>query len=143
MYLNPDVWGSKYWFFLRTICLIYPKFPNTITKKKYYDLIHNFSLFIPNEEISNNFDKLLNLYPLSPYLNDRESLCRWLWFINNKINENIGKPKIPLDDFYTNYYDLYKDKQIKIKENFKIYKKILYLIIIIFFLFISFYLYNK
>ena len=143
MKLSPDVWGPNYWFFLRTIAIIYPNFPNTITKKKYYDFIHNFSLFIPNEEISNNFDKLLNLYPLSPYLNDRESLCRWVWFINNKINENIGKSKIPLNEFYTNYYDLYKDKHIIIKKKFKIYKKIFYLCIIILFIFISFYLYNK
>lgn len=143
MNLDPEVWGGKYWFFLRTIAIIYPKYPNTITKKKYYDLIHNFSLFIPNEEVSKNFDKLLNLYPLSPYLNDRESLCRWLWFINNKINEYLEKPKIPINRFYTDYYDLYKESQISLKEKYKLYKKIIYILLIIIFLTLSYYLYKK
>jgi hypothetical protein len=143
MNLDPEVWGGKYWFFLRTIAIIYPKYPSTITKKKYYDLIHNFSLFIPNEDISKKFDKLLNLYPLSPYLNDRESLCRWIWFINNKINETLEKPKIPINRFYTDYYDLYKQNKVSLKEKYKLYEKILYVILIIVCLALSFYLYKK
>lgn len=143
MDLDPEVWGSRYWFFLRTIALTYPKYPNTITKKKYYNLFHNLSLFLPNENISKNFDKLLSLYPLTPYLNDRESLCRWLWFINNKINEYLGKPKISIDRFYTDYYDMYKKKRLNLRETYKYYKKIIYMLIIVFFCVISYYFYKK
>ena len=58
---NPNIWGSYYWFFLRTICLIYPEYPNSIVKKKYYDFFMNFlPIFIPNDIISQNFVKLLN-----------------------------------------------------------------------------------
>ena len=32
------VWGPHYWFVLHTIALRYPKNPNDVTKKKYYDL---------------------------------------------------------------------------------------------------------
>lgn len=144
MDLDPEIWGPNYWFFLRSIAMIYPKFPNAVTKKKYYDLITSFSLYIPNKQISKNFDLLLNKYPLSPYLTDRDSLCSWIWFINNKINIELQKPTIPLEKFYTNYYDMYKNKNaIKLKEKYKILKKISYFIILLFLVFSCYYFYKK
>ena len=46
MALDPDVWGPHYWFVLMTIALCYPLNPNDVTKKKYYDLIHNIPLLL-------------------------------------------------------------------------------------------------
>ena len=42
MQLDPKIWGPKYWFVLHTIALTYPDTPNSVTKKKYYDLITKF-----------------------------------------------------------------------------------------------------
>jgi hypothetical protein len=140
--LNPEIWGPHYWFFLRTIVLTYPKYPNSITKKKYYTFFQNLTLFIPNKEISNNYETLLNIYPLNPYLNNRESLCKWLWFINNKINEKLGKPQISIDNFYINYYNLYATTNNNLNNKiFKIYKKIFYFILILLFIGLSYYFY--
>ena len=66
MTLEPKIWGPHYWFFLHTIALSYPNYPNTITKKKYYEFIQNMPLFIPIESISNDFSKLLDNYPVTP-----------------------------------------------------------------------------
>ena len=140
--LNPEIWGPHYWFFLRTIVLTYPKYPNSITKKKYYTFFQNLTLFIPNKEISNNYEKLLNIYPLNPYLNNRESLCKWLWFINNKINENLGKPQVSIDNFYINYYNLYITNNKLNDKIFKTYKKIFYFILILSFIGLSYYFLN-
>ena len=85
MYLDPNVWGPSYWFFLHTIALNYPNTPNAVIKKKYYDFIQNLPLFLPDNKIATNFEKLLNLYPVSSYLDNKESFIRWLWFIHNKI----------------------------------------------------------
>ena len=68
MLLDPTVWGPHYWFFLHTITLTYPLNPNTITKKKYYELIHNFHMLIPIENIASYFSKLIVEYPVTPYL---------------------------------------------------------------------------
>jgi hypothetical protein len=99
-------------------------------------------LFIPNKEIGKNFDALLNMYPITPYLDSKESLCRWLWHINNKINEHLEKPKISLNDFYKNYYNLYKNKESKNKELLHFYKKILFLFIILVFIGVGYFLYK-
>ena len=86
MALDPKVFGPHYWFFLHTIALNYPIYPNAVTKKKYYDFIQNLPLFIPIEKHATDFSKLLDEYPLTPYLDSRESFVRWMHFIHNKIN---------------------------------------------------------
>jgi len=144
MIIEPTIWGPHYWYFLHTIAFCYPLHPNTITKKKYYEFIHNLYLFIPNKNISNNFSQLLEKYPVTPYLDNRESFVRWTHFIHNKINKKLDKPIISLQEFY----DIYKKKNkppnnnnfIQIK---KIIKKVMYFILFIIFSGLIYYLYNK
>jgi hypothetical protein len=130
-YLDPKVWGPHYWFFLHTISVSYPNHPNAITKKKYYDLIQNLHVFLPIDNISNEFSELLEQYPITPYLDNRESFSRWTWFIHNKINEKLEKPKISIEDFYKQYYEHYKPKDAKYREFYKLRGKIIYLAIIL------------
>jgi FAD-linked sulfhydryl oxidase len=129
--LDPDIWGPHYWFFLHTIAFIYPHSPNSITKKKYYEFIHNLPLFLPNNSIGNNFSNLLDEYPITAYLDSRESLVRWIHFIHNKINEKLEKPKISLNEFYYRYYEEYKPKDVKLKEYYRWKEKIIYFSILL------------
>lgn len=142
-YLDPKVWGKHYWFFLDTVAMTYPNNPNETIKKKYYDFIMNLPLFIPTSSISTDFEKLLNLYPVSPYLDNKESLIRWTWFIHNKINEKLEKEKIPLEKFYENYYEQYKSIGEKFTEYSKWKYRITYLIFLVVSIGTIFYLYNQ
>ncbi len=141
--LDPNVWGPHFWFFLHTIALSYPHRPNEVTKKKYYEFIQNLPLFIPVEEIGNDFVKLLDEYPITAYLDSRDAFVRWLHFVHNKINEKLEKPKISLNDFYFNYYEEYKPKDIKFKEYYKLKEKIIYTLVIMGATGLIVYLYNK
>jgi hypothetical protein len=143
MKLDPTVWGPHYWFFIHTIALSYPLRPNAVTKKKYYDFIQNLPLFLPNEQMATHFEKLLELYPVTPYLDTRESFIRWTHHIHNKINELLEKKKISLAEFYEQYYDNYKPKEVKFKEYYKIRAKVIYLVIVILFIAAIVYFYNK
>ncbi|NDC83831.1 hypothetical protein EB093_09275 [bacterium] len=95
---EPQVWGPHFWFFLHTIAMTYPDNANDVTKRKYYELIQNMPLFIPDPEMGNRFSRLLDKYPVSPYLGKRESFIRWTVFIHNKINIVLGKPEMELDE---------------------------------------------
>jgi preprotein translocase subunit SecE len=64
-------------------------------------------------------------------------------FIHNKINEQHEKRKISLGEFYVNYYEEYKPKQVQWAEYNKWRSKIVYVIIISIILAIIFYLHNK
>lgn len=55
MTLDPKIWGPHYWFVLHTIALSYPIKPNETIRKKFYDFYQNLPLFLPIEEIGNNF----------------------------------------------------------------------------------------
>ena len=143
MNLNPKIWGPHYWFFLDTVAMSYPNHPNAVTKKKYYEFVQNIPLFIPVENMASEFSKLLDKYPVVPYLDNRESFIRWIWFIHNKINEKLEKPKITLNDFYIKYYEKYKNDNIKVLEFNKFKKKLIYCGIIFLILFTIYYLYDK
>jgi hypothetical protein len=143
IYLDPKIWGPHYWFFLHTLAMTYPHHPNTVTKKKYYEFVQNLPLFIPVGEISKEFEKLIDDYPITPYLDNRDSFVRWMHFIHNKINEKIEKPLIPLNDFFLQYYNEYKSQNEKISEFYKLREKLVYGGILVSILGVIYYLYDK
>ena len=114
--LDPTIWGPHYWFFLHTIAMTYP---------------------------IGEFSKLLEEYPVTPYLDSRDSFIRWMHFIHNKINEKLEKPKISINDFYVNYYEEYKPKNIKMKEYYRWREKIIYILVVLGVTGLTMYLYNK
>lgn len=143
VYLDPKVWGPHYWFFLHTLAMTYPHHPNTVTKKKYYEFIQNLPLFLPVEEISSDFSKLIEKYPITPYLDNRDSFVRWMHFIHNKINERLEKHQISLNEFFFNYYDEYKSHDDKLAKYYKIREKVIYVGIILGISGVIYYLYDK
>ena len=143
IYLDPKIWGPHYWFFLHTVAMTYPHHPNAVTKKKYYEFVQNIPIFIPVEQISKEFEKIIDVYPITPYLDNRDSFVRWVHFIHNKINEKLEKPQITLNEFYVNYYNQYKSQDEKLSEFYKIREKLIYGGIIVSILGAIYYLYDK
>ena len=143
MSLDPKIWGPQYWFVLHTIALSYPMNPNETSKKKYYDFFHNLPLFLPVSNIGNSFSQLLDSYPVTPYLDSRESLIKWIHFIHNKINFSLGIKELTLEESLTKYYQHYKPKEEQIYDNIKQKQKYLYFGIVLGLITTSLYLYKK
>ena len=135
---DSHIWGTTFWFFLHTIAMNYPDRANEVTRRKYYDFIQNLPIFIPNTEMGNQFSRLLDKYPVTPYLDKRESFIRWTVFIHNKVNRIIGKPELELEEAiekYNNAYipqklELYGETSIK-KNTVYVYSTILLLLFLI------------
>lgn len=130
MHFDPSVWGPHYWFFIHTVAESYPMTPNNITKRKYYDFIQNIPLFIPVPEMGNKFSELLDKYPVTPYLDNRDSFVRWTHFIHNKYNVLIGKEEISLPIALEKYREEYKPKPVYLSEKIKMRKHYIYATII-------------
>lgn len=130
MFFDPAVWGPHYWFFLHTVAESYPETPTTVSKRKYYDLIQNMPLFLPIDEIGNKFSDLLDKYPVSPYLDSRESFVKWVHFIHNKVNAYLGKEELSLPQALSNYRDAYKPRPLYLVEQINMRKHYLYLVLI-------------
>ena len=129
--LNPEIWGPWYWNTLYTIALSYPLKPNDTVKKKYYDFIQNFPLFIPIPDIGNTFSKFLDSYPPQSYLSTKESFIKWVWFIHNKINIFLGKHEMGYYEAMDAFYEDYKPKDVKKKEERKNKHKYIFISVII------------
>ena len=140
---NPNIWGPHYWFVLHTIALSYPLQANESTKKKYYDLITNLPLFIPVPDIGNVFSRFLDAYPVTPYLDSRESFTKWMHFIHNKINIYLGKPEMPYYDALNKYYENYKLKEVKKNDERKNKQKYIFGALLITIILVIIYLYIK
>jgi hypothetical protein len=143
MVLDSNVWGPHYWFVLLTIAISYPKHPNDVTKKKYYELIQNFPLFIPNSSMGNYFSSLLDKYPIAPYLDSRDAFIRWVHFIHNRYNVILMKDEVPLHEALERYYLHYRPKPIQILEELKYREKIVYLLMLAGMGYAAYYYHNR
>ena len=143
MALDPKIGGPHFWFVLHTIAITYPYTPNEVTKKKYYDFIQNLPLMIPVDEIGNTFSQFLDRYPVTPYLDSRQSFTKWMHFIHNKINSAIGVPEMTMEESMTAYYEHYKPKEVKNAEQRKRREKYAFVGIVIAVIALGAFLYNK
>lgn len=110
-YLDPKIWGPHFWFVLQTISLQYPNKPTETIKKKYYRFFTDLQDFLPNHQMKTTYARFLKEFPLSPYLDSRLSLLKWVHFIHNKYNVMCEKEPI---EFYRGmelYYEMYKSDE--------------------------------
>jgi hypothetical protein len=119
---DPNTWGPHYWFTLMTVAMTYPDTPNDVTRRKYYDFIQNLPLFIPNAEISGKFSHMLDKYPITPYLNCRESFLRWVVFVHNRVNYSLGKEEITFEAAMETYLAEYRPKPVYLTDKIRIRK---------------------
>ena len=124
--LDPKIWGPQYWFVLMTIAVSYPEHANGVTRKKYYEFIQNLPLFLPNYAIGNRFSALLDKYPVTPYLDTRESFLRWVHFIHNKVNADLHKDDVTMTQALNTYYEHYTPREISIIDEIKYRKRLIY-----------------
>ena len=117
--------------------------PNETIKKKYYDFIQNLPLFLPVSTIGNQFSSLLDKYPVTPYLDSQPSLVKWMHFIHNKINISLDKPEITMEEAMVKYYEHYKPKAVKDKEQRKRREKYIFAAFFVLILLLIVYLYKR
>lgn len=104
---------DKYWYVFHSIGFHYPLHPNKVSKKKYYDLVMNIPIFLPSERLGNEFSRLLDKFPVTPYLDSRESFIKWTHFIHNRMNEQLGLKPMDYANFMAKYTILPEKKEPK------------------------------
>lgn len=123
---DSHIWGPPFWFVLHTVAMNYPDRANEVTRRKYYDFVQNLPLFLPNEKMGDQFSRLLDKYPVSPYLDKRESFIRWTVFIHNKVNKMLGKPELELGEAVDKYNAAYIPEKLALYGETSIRKNVVY-----------------
>jgi Erv1 / Alr family len=124
--ISTSVWGQHFWYVLHTIAYTYPEFPTQVTKRKYYDFINNLPLFLPDPKMGDKFAEFLDRYPVTPYLDSRESFMRWIHFIHNRYNVLLGKPQVSFYQALDNYYQQSMPKPIVEMKSRQLYRDLTY-----------------
>ena len=81
--------------------------------------------------MGNKFSEMLDRYPVSPYLDNRDSFVRWVHFIHNKFNVLLGKKEITLPQALDNYRNEYKPKPVRLSEKLNLKKHYIHLAVIL------------
>ena len=84
--INPSIWGSSGWIFLKNIAKGYPDKPTQVDKdryKKYYELI---GYVLPCSKCRANYQQHWKNIPIDNYLQNKNSLYRWVNIIKSKTN---------------------------------------------------------
>lgn len=122
---DPAIWGPHFWFFLHTIARSYPIQPSSTMQKKYYTFYQDIPIFMPVQSIGNAFAKLLDKFPVSPYLSSRKELIKWTNFMHNKVNARLMKDSVPLSESSQIYWSMYNSSSRRSPGH----SKVLYLLV--------------
>lgn len=121
--LSPDIWLQHFWFFLYSAAHTYPDFPNAVTKRKYYDFVQNLPLYCPHAKVQSEFIRVLDSFPVTPYLDNKDSFTYWVHFINNKIDRVLGLEEHTYLEHLDTYYDAYLPPIYTLSKRLGIQKK--------------------
>ena len=94
------------------------------------DFIQNLPQFIPDEKIGNEFE-ILDKYPVTPYLDNRNSFIRWMHLFITVLM-CIWKRIYYLFWFFKKYEKIYSQDNLTQTRNKLIKKYVVYLVILYF-----------
>lgn len=135
---DPYYYIPHFNFFLNTITINYPPEPTEPVKKIYFELLNNFGSYIPTPSIRKHYNKLLDKYPLKPYLDNKNDFEKWILIVINSLKLIINEKPHSFIENKENYNSFYLPKKIYLNQQVKKYKKyIIWILIISLFIFIN------
>jgi hypothetical protein len=111
--MDPTVWGPKLWFALHTMTFNYPINPTYQDKRHYHDLFENLKHTIPCDICKQHYKEHLQVNPISPHLDSRDSLVKWLVDVHNSVNKSLGKPILNMDQVVEIYRKEYSKTDLE------------------------------
>jgi Erv1 / Alr family len=104
--MHPSIWGPHLWFILHIISFEYPEKPTEYDKRIYHDFYTALKDVIPCTECRKHYRDHITKYPLTPHLDTRDNLIKWVVQVHNFVNISLGKPTFTLEQVLAVYKDL-------------------------------------
>lgn len=112
--MDTTIWGPPFWFTLHTISINYPEKPTYIERQQHLLFFESLKTILPCSICRDHYKNFLVDQPISPYLDNRDSLKKWILDCHNNVNKLNNKKVWTMkesDNYYNNIYNN--------KENFK------------------------
>ena len=103
--MKPEIWGPHLWYILHIISFEYPLNPTEYDKRIYHDFYTSLKDVIPCEMCKKHYRTHIHKYPLTPHLDTRDTLIKWVIQVHNFVNASLGKPIFTIAqvmDIYSN-----------------------------------------
>jgi hypothetical protein len=104
--MHPSIWGPHLWFILHIISFEYPEKPTEYDKRIYHDFYTSLKDVIPCAECRKHYRDHITRYPLTPHLDTRDNLVKWVIQVHNFVNTSLGKPTLTIQQVMDIYRDL-------------------------------------
>lgn len=104
--MHPTTWGSHLWYILHIISFEYPEKPTEYDKRIYHDFYTSLKDVIPCVECRKHYRDHITKYPLTPHLDTRDTLIKWVIQVHNFVNASLGKPTYTIQQVLTIYNNL-------------------------------------
>ena len=89
--MNPEIWGPPLWYEMHTKTFKYPENPTNRDKLYITQYFNEFKNTLPCDKCKVHYRSYLLMRPLQYYVNNKESLVRWLIDLHNQVNSRTGK----------------------------------------------------
>jgi hypothetical protein len=104
--MDPAIWGAHLWYVLHIITMTYPKEPSEYTKRAYHDFFNNLKDVLPCDICKKHYSKFIKEFPITPHLDSRENVVKWLIQIHNFVNLELGKPVMDVETVIAIYSNI-------------------------------------
>jgi hypothetical protein len=101
--MDPKIWGPFLWYIMHIISFNYPVHPSYADKRIYHDFYVNFKDLIPCSTCRKHYNQNLHINPITPALDNRSDLVRWVIQMHNLVNISLGKPTMTVQEVLTAY----------------------------------------
>lgn len=89
--MKIEEWGPIYWYVIHTSSFGYPLNPTQYHKTAYKEFYTSFKDVLPCESCRQHYSSYLSTYPISPHLDSRANLIKYLIQLHNFVNQRLGK----------------------------------------------------
>jgi hypothetical protein len=101
--MDPKIWGPFLWYILHIISFNYPVHPSYADKRIYHDFYVNFKDLIPCSTCRKHYNQHLHINPITPALDNRSDLVKWVIQMHNLVNISLGKPTMTVQEVLMAY----------------------------------------
>ena len=96
--MDPKIWGPFLWYILHIMSFNYPVTPSYADKRIYHDFYVNLKELIPCANCRKHYQQHLHTNPITPALDTRADLVKWVIQMHNMVNISLGKPTMTVEE---------------------------------------------
>lgn len=109
--MKPTLWGPHMWYILHIITFDYPNNPTSFDKIAYRDFFTNLKNILPCKDCRKHYNQFITDYPITPHLDRKTDLVKWLIQIHNFVNQSLGKKEYSTKEVINFYNEIINSEE--------------------------------